>query len=149
MNAPVAQKVTQKLSLSKSKILRFLLENGPFLMYCHCGFTGFGKPRYQFYDVPKNFNHGTFKWLKERNYIQLNIDDGFKEQWSISRSGIKALQMNDEEISAIDDRLLAARLEQPSHQYGHSYIDDTGQRRELPENETKVLEFKKTEGLES
>ncbi len=144
MNTPIVQKVTQKLSLSKSKILRFLLKNGPFLMYCHCGFTGFGKPRYQFYDVPKNFNHGTFKWLSERKYIQLNIDDGFKEQWSISWSGIKALQMNDEETSGIDNRFLTTRLDQPSHQYGHCSIDTTGQRREFPEKKPTILELHKT-----
>jgi len=116
--------VTKKaLTPAKLSALKYMLKNGAFSVYIHHGFTGFAKPRYQFYDAPPNFNAGTLKWMQEREFVYLIIKDDFREVWGISKTGLKALQASDQTYAKIDSRFTHRKIQHSKQSY---ILDNVG-----------------------
>ncbi len=111
-----------KLTKAKSFALKSLLNQGPFFVYIHRGFTGLANPRLQIDEAPAGFNVAAFNWLKERGFVRHLKTDDFKEMWDISQLGLLALQEEDEQTANIDARLLRRRLDSPFDNYVHDSI---------------------------
>ncbi len=124
--------MTLKLTKKKTIVLKHLLNQRPFDVYIHRGFTGFANPRLQILSGAEGLNVAAFNWLKKRDFVRKLATDDFKELWDISETGIAALQEVDDQTADIDTRFLARRLQSPFNNYAFDSIGLIGLRHKRP-----------------